>query len=229
MKLRLLTATVVSVALISSAFALELSNQTDKFSYTLGNQLGKTMHQQDVPLNTEVYMQGLKDGLGDKKPLLTQQEQQAVMQKVQDELRKKMEQKMAVEAKENTKKGEAFLAENKNKPDVKVLKDGLQYKIIKEGKGKKPTEKETVTVNYEGKLIDGKVFDSSYQRGTPATFPVNGVIKGWTEALQMMPVGSTWELFVPADLAYGDKALPGIPPSSVLIFKVELLSIDEKK
>jgi FKBP-type peptidyl-prolyl cis-trans isomerase FklB len=122
--------------------------------------------------------------------------------------------------------GQAFLEANKAKPGVVTLPDGLQYKVIKEGAGEKPTANDVVTVNYSGKLIDGTEFDSSYKRGEPATFPVNGVIRGWTEALQQMKVGSTWELFIPADLAYGDRGVPPvIGPNQTLIFTVELLGI----
>lgn len=124
--------------------------------------------------------------------------------------------------------GEAFLDANKNKPGVITLPDGLEYKIIKQGNGPKPTETDTVTVNYAGKLVDGTEFDSSYKRGQPASFPVVGVIPGWTEALKLMPVGSTWELYVPASLAYGDQgAPPSIGPNETLIFKVELLGIQK--
>jgi FKBP-type peptidyl-prolyl cis-trans isomerase FklB len=127
-----------------------------------------------------------------------------------------------------TLSGNEFLAANKHKHGVVTLPDGLQYKIIKQGTGDKPTINDTVTVNYEGTLVGGKVFDSSYKRGTPATFPVNGVIPGWTESLQLMPVGSTWMLYIPANLAYGDAgAPPAIGPNEVLIFKVELLNIQK--
>jgi FKBP-type peptidyl-prolyl cis-trans isomerase FklB len=130
----------------------------------------------------------------------------------------------------NRKEGESFLADNKSKDGVKTLPDGLQYKVLTEGNGPKPASTDTVTVNYRGTLINGKEFDSSYKRGQPASFPVTGVIKGWTEALQLMPVGSKWQLFIPPDLAYGDRgAGADIGPGDTLIFEVELLSIGEKK
>ena len=133
-------------------------------------------------------------------------------------------------ADENVKTGAAFLAANKSKPGVTTLPSGLQYKVLTAGTGPKPTASDTVTVNYRGTLISGKEFDSSYKRGQPATFPVGGVIKGWTEALQLMPVGSKWQLFIPADLAYGDRGAGGdIGPGETLIFEVELLSIGEPK
>ena len=130
----------------------------------------------------------------------------------------------------NRKEGDAFLSANKAKEGVTTLPDGLQYKVLKEGSGAKPTPSDTVTVNYRGTLVNGKEFDSSYKRGQPATFPVGGVIKGWTEALQLMPVGSKWELYIPPDLAYGDNPPdPSIGPGDTLIFEVELLSIGQKK
>jgi FKBP-type peptidyl-prolyl cis-trans isomerase FklB len=144
-------------------------------------------------------------------------------------MRKKQQEKMQEEGSVNKKEGDAFLAANKGKDGVVTLPSGLQYKIIKEGTGPKPTTNDTVMCNYKGTLIDGKEFDSSYKRGQPATFPVGGVIKGWTEALQLMPVGSKWQLFIPSDLAYGDRgAGADIGPGSTLIFEVELMSIEAK-
>jgi FKBP-type peptidyl-prolyl cis-trans isomerase FklB len=132
----------------------------------------------------------------------------------------------AASSSKNTDAGAAFLAANAKKPGVKTLPDGLQYKVITEGKGEKPTLNDVVTVHYMGTLVDGKEFDSSYKRGEPATFPVAGVIAGWTEALQLMPAGSTWELYIPANLAYGEQgAPPVIGPNETLIFKVQLLSV----
>jgi FKBP-type peptidyl-prolyl cis-trans isomerase FklB len=132
---------------------------------------------------------------------------------------------MKVQGEKNKKEGEAFLAENKKKDGVKTLPSGLQYKVLAEGKGKTPKATDTVTVHYRGTLTDGTEFDSSYKRNQPASFPVNGVIKGWTEALQLMKEGSKWQLFIPASLAYGEPGRPGIPPNSVLIFDVELISV----
>jgi FKBP-type peptidyl-prolyl cis-trans isomerase len=152
------------------------------------------------------------------------------MTALQVDLRKKQEEKMQVLGDANRKAGEAFLAENKTKDGVVTLPSGLQYKILKEGTGPKPAATDTVVCNYKGTLLDNTEFDSSYKRGQPATFPVGGVIKGWTEALQLMPVGSKWELFIPSELAYGARGGPGggIGPNATLVFEVELMSIQPK-
>jgi FKBP-type peptidyl-prolyl cis-trans isomerase FklB len=176
-----------------------------------------------------ILARGLRDGLAGGKTLLTDEEAQAALSEVQNDLRKKQQEKMQEAGAANKKEGEAFLAANKAKEGVVALPSGLQYKILKEGTGPKPTASDTVVCNYQGTLIDGKEFDSSYKRGQPATFPVSGVIKGWTEALQLMPVGSKWQLVIPADLAYGDRGpSPEIGPGSTLVFEVELLSIADK-
>ena len=160
---------------------------------------------------------------------MTEAEAQAVLTQLQADMRKKQEEKTQQAGEANQKEGEAFLAANKAKPGVVTLPSGLQYKILKEGTGPKPTATDSVVCNYQGTLINGTEFDSSYKRGEPATFPVNGVIKGWTEALQLMPVGSKWQLFIPPDLAYGARgAGADIGPNATLIFEVELLSIKSK-
>jgi FKBP-type peptidyl-prolyl cis-trans isomerase FklB len=215
---------------------LTLKTQKDKFSYALGMKMGQNLGKQSVPVDPAILARGLRDGLAGGKTLLTDEEAQAALKAVQDDLRAKQQAKMQ-EAQEATKKvaegnkkeGDAFLAENKGKDGVVTLASGLQYKILKEGTGPKPTTSDSVVCNYQGTLINGKEFDSSYKRGQPATFPVTGVIKGWTEALQLMPVGSKWQLFVPPDLAYGDHgAGADIGPGDTLIFEVELLSIENK-
>jgi FKBP-type peptidyl-prolyl cis-trans isomerase FklB len=161
---------------------------------------------------------------------MTDDEAKAVLTGLQGELQKKQEAMMSAMGSANKKEGDAFLAANKSKDGVVALPSGLQYKILTKGSGPKPSAGDTVVCNYRGTLINGKEFDSSYKRGQPASFPVAGVIKGWTEALQLMPVGSKWELFVPSDLAYGDRgAGPDIGPGSTLIFEVELISIQGKK
>lgn len=191
--------------------------------------MGTNFKKQDLQIDPAILERGLKDALGSGKTLMTEQEMQSTLMQVQTDLRKKQEEKMAVEGASNKKQGEQFLAENKSKDGIKVLPSGLQYKILKEGNGPKPTASDSVECNYRGTLVTGKEFDSSTRHGGPATFPVNGVIKGWTEALQLMPVGSKWQLFVPSDLAYGDRgAGPDIGPGSTLIFEVELLSIKAK-
>jgi len=161
--------------------------------------------------------------------LLTEDEARATLTQLQTEVRSKQQEKMKVAGELNKKEGVEFLAANKSKEGVVILPSGLQYKILTEGTGPKPTASDTVVCNYRGTLISGAEFDSSYKRGQPASFPVNGVIKGWTEALQLMPVGSKWQLFVPAELGYGDRgAGADIGPGATLIFEVELLSIQGK-
>ncbi|MFZ0286221.1 MAG: FKBP-type peptidyl-prolyl cis-trans isomerase [Terriglobales bacterium] len=203
-----------------------LSSQKDKFSYALGMNLGSNLRRQSVSVNGELIARGLKDGLTGGKTLLTEEEARAVMMEVQTEFRRQQQEKAEQLGAANKKEGDAFLAANKAKQGVVTLPSGLQYKVIQPGTGPKPAATDTVTVNYRGTLIDGKEFDSSYKRGQPATFTVNGVIKGWVEALQLMPVGSKWQLFIPSDLAYGERgAGQEIGPNSTLIFEVELLSI----
>jgi FKBP-type peptidyl-prolyl cis-trans isomerase len=207
-----------------------LKTQKDKASYAIGLNIGKSMHKDSVEVDTSILLRGLKDGLAGSKPLLTDDEARAAMVTLQTDLRKKQEEKMLVQGEANKKDGEAFLAENKTKDGVVTLPSGLQYKILKEGTGPKPTATDTVVCNYKGTLLDNTEFDSSYKRGQPATFPVGGVIKGWTEALQLMPVGSKWELFIPSELAYGARGGPGggIGPNATLVFEVELMSIQPK-
>ena len=214
---------------------LTLKTQKEKFSYALGMKMGQNLGKQSVPVDPAILARGLKDGMAGGKTLLTDDEAQAALKAVQDDLRAKQQAKMqeAEEANKkvaeaNKKEGEAFLAENKGKDGVVTLPSGLQYKILTAGTGPKPSTSDSVVCNYRGTFINGTEFDSSYKGGQPLTFPVTGVIKGWTEALQLMPVGSKWQLFVPSDLAYGDHGRPGIAPASTLIFEVELLSIENK-
>jgi FKBP-type peptidyl-prolyl cis-trans isomerase len=211
------------------ATPLVLKTQKDKFSYALGMRMGESLHKQSVPVDPAIFSRGLRDALAGGKTQLTDDEAQAALAAVQNDIRKKQQEKMQAAAAVNTKQGEAFLAENKGKEGIVTLPSGLQYKILTAGTGPKPAATDSVSCNYRGTLIDGKEFDSSYKRGEPVTFAVNGVIKGWTEALQLMPVGSKWQLFVPPDLAYGDRgAGADIGPGSTLIFEVELLSIQDK-
>jgi FKBP-type peptidyl-prolyl cis-trans isomerase len=212
-----------------AATPLALKTQKDKFSYALGMKMGENLKKQSVPVDPAILSRGLRDALAGKKTLLTDEEAQGAMTAVQNDMRQKMQEKMKEEGEANKKTGEAFLAANKSKEGVVTLPSGLEYKILKAGTGPKPTANDSVVCNYKGTLIDGKEFDSSYKRGQPATFPVTGVIKGWTEALQLMPVGSKWQLFIPPDLAYGERGAGGdIGPDSTLIFEVELLSIADK-
>jgi FKBP-type peptidyl-prolyl cis-trans isomerase len=203
-----------------------LTTTKQKASYAIGMNLGGGLHRQNIDVDSEALVQGMKDALSGNKTLLTEEEARTALMQLQSE----MQAKQAAEGEANKKEGDAFLAANKTKEGVVTLPSGLQYKILKEGSGPKPTPTDSVVCNYKGTLINGTEFDSSYKRGEPATFPVTGVIKGWTEALQLMPVGSKWQLFVPADLGYGPRGTPGGPigPNSTLIFEVELVSIKEK-
>ena len=221
------------VALATPVFAAEPgvpTSKEDKISYSIGVDIGTSMKRQGLELNADQMAAGLKDSLSGGKTKLSADEVKKILTDYQQELQAKAQEHEQMLAEKNKKDGEAFLAENKKKPGVKTLPSGLQYKVITDGKGPIPKASDTVTTNYKGTLIDGTEFDSSYKRGEPATFPVSGVIKGWTEALQLMKVGSKWELYVPADLAYGPRgAGQVIGPNSTLVFEVELVSIGEKK
>jgi FKBP-type peptidyl-prolyl cis-trans isomerase FklB len=207
-----------------------LKTDKDKSSYALGMSIGTGLHRQGIPVDPAVVARGLKDAMAGSKTLMTEEEMKSTLQQLRAEVGKEQAAKAHVAGEGNRKEGEAFLSANKSKEGVTALPDGLQYKVVKEGTGPKPTASDTVTVNYRGTLVNGKEFDSSYKRGQPVSFPVSGVIKGWTEALQLMPVGSKWELYIPADLAYGDNPPdPSIGPGDTLIFEVELLSIGEQK
>jgi FKBP-type peptidyl-prolyl cis-trans isomerase FklB len=206
-----------------------LDTDKQKQSYAIGMSLAKSLQHQPLDLDPDLVAQALKDTFAGK-PLLTDEQAQATLTALQTEVRAKMETKMQEAGLKNKQAGEAFLSANKTKEGVVTLPSGLQYKILKQGTGPKPTTADTVVCNYRGTLIDGTEFDSSEKHGGPATFPVGRVIKGWTEALQLMPVGSKWQLFVPADLAYGDRGPgPEIGPNSTLVFDVELVSIQAKK
>jgi FKBP-type peptidyl-prolyl cis-trans isomerase FklB len=206
-----------------------LTTQKDKFSYALGMNLGTSLKKQSVAVDPNILARGLKDALADGKTALTEDQARATLMEVQTDLRKKQQEQMQAAGEASKKEGTAFLAANKSKDGVVTLASGLQYKILTQGTGPKPTASDSVVCNYRGTLINGTEFDSSYKRGEPATFPVSGVIKGWTEALQLMPVGSKWQLFVPSDLAYGERSpAPEIGPDSTLIFEVELLSIPNR-
>jgi FKBP-type peptidyl-prolyl cis-trans isomerase len=218
----------------TAAAPLVLKTAKQKRSYAIGADIGKKvggqLKSQNVELDPAMVARGMRDAISGAKPAMTDEEIRATLA----ELRTQLQQKQAAVAHEagakNRQEGDAFLAANKGKEGVVTLPSGLQYKILKAGDGKKPLATDTVQCNYRGTLIDGTEFDSSAKHGgVPATFPVNGVIKGWTEALQLMPVGSKWQLFIPSDLAYGDRGAGGsIGPGSSLIFEVELVSIQEK-
>jgi FKBP-type peptidyl-prolyl cis-trans isomerase FklB len=209
-----------------------LTTRKQKFSYALGmnigSGLGANLKKQSVEVDPNLVSQGLKDSMGGAKTRMTQEEAQAVLTEVQNEVKKQQQEKQAEAATKNKSEGEAFLAANKSKDGIVTLPSGLQYKILTAGTGPKPTASDSVVCNYKGTLINGTEFDSSYKRGQPATFGVSQVIKGWTEALQLMPVGSKWQLFIPSSLAYGERGPGEIGPNSTLVFEVELLSIQDK-
>ncbi len=232
MKLRMVA--VVGIVLFAcqanAGESLVLKSQKDKMSYIIGMDLGRNFQKQAIDIDPDILAQGIKDGLSGGKALLSEQEAretlavfQAEMVAKQTELAKKMGER-------NKKEGEAFLAENQKKEGVKTLPSGLQYRIIRAGTGKSPKATDEVTAHYRGTLIDGTEFDSSYRRGKPETLPVGGVIAGWAEALQLMQEGAKWQLFVPSNLAYGERgAGRDIGPQATLIFEIELISIQEKK
>ncbi len=218
----------------SAAAAVPLKTRKEKFSYALGMNIGtgysQGLKKQSVEVDWNLIAQGMKDAATGSKMRLTQDEAQAVLKEVQTEVQKQQQEKTQQAASANKTEGEAFLAANKSKDGVVTLPSGLQYKILTAGTGPKPTASDSVKCNYKGTLIDGKEFDSSYKRGEPATFAVGQVIKGWTEALELMPVGSKWQIFVPSSLGYGERGAGAeIGPNATLIFEVELLSIEEKK
>ena len=214
------------VSQVNAQENLVLKSQKDKMSYIIGMDIGNNLKTQSIDVEPNILAKGVKDALTGGKPLLTEQEIRETMTAFQNEMRVKQE----VVAKKNKEQGDSFLAENKKKEGVKTLQSGLQYKVIKVGVGKKPKLNDYVTTHYRGTLIDGTEFDSSYKRGQPATFQVSGVIPGWTEALQLMETGAKWQLFIPSNLAYGERGSGGvIGPNATLIFEIELISIQEKK
>jgi FKBP-type peptidyl-prolyl cis-trans isomerase FklB len=207
----------------------ELKTQKQRLSYALGMNMGSSLKNNAIEVDVDSLVKGIKDTLANGKMLMTDQEAKDMIIALQKELQTKQQEQAKHAGEKNKKEGDAFLAANKAKAGVVTLPSGLQYKVLSEGKGKAPNAADTVTVQYRGTLIDGTEFDSSYKRGQPATFPVGGVIKGWTEALQLMKEGSKWQLFIPSNLAYGENGAGGtIGPNAVLIFEVELVSIKAK-
>ncbi|WP_432821761.1 FKBP-type peptidyl-prolyl cis-trans isomerase N-terminal domain-containing protein [Trichloromonas sp.] len=207
---------------------VELTSSKDKVSYGIGMSIGRDFSRQELDIDPDILAQGIKDMLAGGQTLMTEEEAQTTLMEFQQEMMAKQETEGKVLAEKNQQEGEAFLAENAKKEGVVTLPSGLQYKVLTEGAGKTPGKEDTVTVNYRGTLINGEEFDSSYQRGEPATFPVGGVIAGWTEALQLMKEGAKWQLVIPASLAYGERgAGPVISPNSTLVFEVELISIQQ--
>jgi len=230
MKLRLISAGIILTGLATISAQAEdksvLKDQKQKVSYSYGVNYGNYLKRQSADLDLDVFVKGMKDALGSGTTLLDEKEIRDTITAYSKELRAKQEEKNKIIGEKNKKEGEAFLAENAKKPGITTTPSGLQYKVLSEGSGPSPKSNEVVTVNYRGTLIDGTEFDSSYKRGQPYTTSVMGVVKGWTEALQMMKVGSKWQLFVPSNLAYGERAGGrDIGPNAVLIFEVELLGI----
>lgn len=210
----------------SAGEKLELKDQRDKESYSLGYQFGENLKRQGVDLNLEVYTAGIHDALGGKEPLMNSEEILGTIRNLQQRITAARQKTLMEQAAKNLSEGKAFLEENAKNEGVKTLPSGLQYKIITEGSGRTPKATDTVTVHYRGTLIDGTEFDSSYSRSKPATFRTDGVIAGWKEALQLMKEGAKWQLFIPPGLGYGERGTGRIPPNSTLIFDVELISID---
>lgn len=204
----------------------KLSDLKEKASYAMGFNIGTNMKGQMMDPDLAAMYAGLKDALIDKDTLIAIQEMAKVMQEYQAESMKKFEEKRKTESEENKKEGKAFLEENAKKEGIKVLENGLQYRVIESGNGNSPKLTDRVKVNYTGRLIDGTVFDTSVGKA-PAEFPLNGVIKGWGEILQLMKEGDKWEVFIPSDLAYGDRGTPGgpIPPGSTLVFEISFMEI----
>ena len=228
--MKYLIITILSIAFLSGVCyadeKFELKDQKDKESYCLGYKFGQYLRSQGVDINLDVCASAIRDALGGKEPVMNWEEIHKTIAELQKRMAATRQRESKDKSEKNLEEGKKFLAENHKKEGIITLPSGLQYKVLIEGSGKKPTTGDTVTVNYRGTLIDGTEFDSSYKRGQPATFKVNGVIGGWTQALQLMKEGSKWQLFIPPDLAYGERGGGrNIPPNSTLIFEVELISV----
>ncbi len=215
---------------VSAQESQTLKSEKEKISYIIGMDIGSNFKKQSVEVDPDALVRGLKDALSGAKSQLSDQEARDTMASFEKKMRAQQEETRKAVGEKNKVEGEKFLAENKSKEGIQTLPSGLQYKVITPGKGKKPQFTDTVIAHYRGTLIDGTEFDSSYRRGQPASFPVSGVIRGWTEALQLMEEGAKWQLFIPPNLAYGDRGAGQIiGPNAVLVFEVELISIQEKK
>ena len=241
LKLKLIAAVVAVLILCLSSLTFtadkeekdpikHLETDAEKMSYTLGLDTGKRLKGLPIEVDLTIFLKGVEDTIKENKLLLTPEGAEEMMAKIRQKVMAKEIEKMMENAEKNRKEGEAFLAENEKKDGVVTTESGLQYIILREGDGPKPTATDKVEVDYEGTLIDGTVFDSSYKRGESITFGVKRVIPGWTEALQLMQVGSKYRLFIPSNLAYGQRGAGGdIGPNATLIFEVELLSIVEEE
>ena len=228
MKMKLV-AVAMSLAMSTAIAATDtkaLTSDLDKLSYSIGSDLGKNFKRQGIDVNSTIMAKGIDDGMSGATLLLTEQQMKDVLSKFQKDLMAKRTAEFTKKSEINKAKGEDFLKQNKGKEGVISLDDGLQYKIIKAGTGAKPSKDDTVTVEYTGRLIGGEIFDSTEKSGKPATFKLSQVIPGWTEALQLMPAGSTWEIYVPANLAYGSRSVGGpIGPNETLVFNIHLISV----
>jgi FKBP-type peptidyl-prolyl cis-trans isomerase len=233
MGLAALAATFFACDKIDTKGSRELKTQKDRVSYGIGLDIGRSFKQQNLAagdVDLDKLRIGINDALGGVKPILSDSQLQETMMAFQKEMMARVDSTNKIKAAENEKVAKAFFEKNGKEPGVITTASGLQYKVLTEGKGAKPDSASTVTVNYVGTLLDGTEFDSSIKRGQPVSFPVGNVIKGWTEALQLMPVGSKWKLFIPPALGYGERgAGKQIGPNSALIFEVELISLGEQK
>ncbi|MBX3733977.1 MAG: FKBP-type peptidyl-prolyl cis-trans isomerase [Verrucomicrobiae bacterium] len=222
----LAAATVVGLPTLIAQPASDAAEFRDRLSYALGADIGNNLKRQEIDVDPKRVAEGLTDAVAGKSAM-TPDQIRDIMNEFRSQMMARMQAKQADEGKKNRADGEAFLAQNRKKEGVKATASGLQYQVLKSGNGKTPAATDVVKVHYHGTLTDGTVFDSSIDRGEPATFPVNGVIPGWTEALQLMKVGDEWQLAIPSDLAYGEQGAGGdIGPNSVLLFKVQLLGIE---
>ncbi len=234
MKIKLVAAAAMGLVMSSTMAATDvttLKTDTDKLSYSIGDDLGKNFKRQGIDINAAVMAQGINDGMtNNPKSLMTDDQVKEVLAKFQKDVMAKRAAEVSKKSDENKAAGTKFLSENKAKPGVVTLPSGLQYKVIKNGSGEKPSKEDMVTVEYTGHLINGEVFDSTSKTGKPATFKLSQVIPGWVEALQLMPSGSTWEIYVPASLAYGDRSVGGpIGPNETLIFNIHLVSVKKSE
>jgi len=236
MKLRIIVLTMIVGLMLSVGCVaeekekkVELNDLKDKFSYSYGLTLGQNFKLQEMDVDLDIFLKGLKDGVNAAEPMMTAEEIEQTKKEVQEEITAKAKARAEEKAAKNKEAGEAYLAENSEKEGVVTTESGLQYKIIEEGTGPSPSVVDKVTVHYTGTLVDGTEFDSSHKRGEPATFPVGGVIPGWTEALQLMKEGAKWQLVIPSALAYGERgAGPLIGPNAVLVFDVELIKVADE-
>jgi len=217
-------AVLASFAVMTPVMAAKIAKK-DEFSYAIGYQIGSNLKAQGIQPNTKILKQAIDDVLAGKEPSLSMKDMEAAVKSAQQEI----VQKRAERGKVATEEGKKFLDENRKKKGITELKSGVQYEVIKEGKGEKPTPSDTIVVHYKGTLLNGTEFDSSYKRGQPITFGLNQMIAGWKEVLPLMPVGSKWKVYIPSELAYGQRGAPNIGPNETLVFEIELMEIKKKE